>query len=233
VRGRSVPVPVPVPSWEVEAPGEVTAIRQSNDQTRLTIDLTMPAALPDHECWRNLTGSVDEPSGKSTNIRVTAEFWTNPRCGKPTTTVSVSVDLPALLGASAVYVTNEGVYIADPVGSPTLRYCYGRCGLPPPATCDGLSVRQAASGTEVDPHAKYFVRGCDGHWLVLDFTWTGGPACDNACATTSESAVRWFYRGTNQGWQAIASTTAAGCAPVLAVEPAFPTALCEGLDRLR
>jgi hypothetical protein len=40
--------------------------------------------------------------------------------------------------------------------------------------------------------------------------WTGGPACDNARASTGGSAARWYYRGTNQGWQAIVSTTAAG-----------------------
>jgi hypothetical protein len=233
--GAGVTTPSPSPSWGVGAPSEVTEIRQSGDQTRLTVDVTMPAALADHECWRNLSGSVDDFSDKSTIIRVTAEFWRDPRCGKATTTESVSVDLPAPLGARTVNVNNssDGVYMADPVGSPTLRFCYGGCGAPPPANCDGLSVRQAAGGTEVDPHAKYFVRGCDGHWLVLDFTWTGGPACDNACPTLSVSAVRWFYRGTNQGWQAIVSTTAAGCAPVLAVEPAFPTTLCQGLDRLR
>jgi hypothetical protein len=235
--GRARPtVTSPPPSWAIAAPSQVTAIRQSGDQTRLTIDLTMPAALGDHECWRNLAGGVDDFSEKSTLIQVTAEMWSDPRCGHSTTTESVAVDLPAPLGARTVNVNNStlGGYIADPVGSPTLRYCYGfRCGPPHPATCDGSSVHDAAAGTEVDPHARYTLRGCDGHWLVLDFTWTGGPACDNACPTMGGSTARWFYRGTNQGWQAIVSTTAAGCAPVLAVEPAFPTALCDGLDPLR
>jgi hypothetical protein len=224
------------PSWGIEAPSEVAAIRQSGDQTRLTIDLTMPAGLDDHECWRSLTGAVDDFSEKSILIRVTADTWSDPRCGQATTIQSVSVNLPAPLGARTVNVNNStlGDYIADPVGNPTLRYCYEfRCGAPAPATCDASSVHHAAAGTEVDAHARYTMRGCDGRWLVLDFTWTGGPACDNACATTGGSAARWFYRGTNQGWQAIVSTTAAGCGPVVTVEPAFPTALCESLDLLR
>jgi hypothetical protein len=195
----------------------------------------MPVALSDHECWRNLSGGVADFSEKSTLIRVTAEMWSDPGCGQATTTESVPVDLPAALGARTVNVNSSslGDFVADPVGSATLRYCYEfRCGPPPPATCDGSSVRDAATGTDVPAHARYTQRGCDGHWLVLDFTWTGGPACDNACPTTGGSAVRWFYRGTDQGWRAIVSTTAAGCAPVLAVESAFPTALCEGLGRL-
>src|SRR3954467_4724635 len=47
-------------SWGITAPSEVEVIRQSGDQTRLTIDLNMPAGLGDHECWRNLTGAVDD-----------------------------------------------------------------------------------------------------------------------------------------------------------------------------
>jgi hypothetical protein len=234
--GTSHPTASTTPaSWELGmAPSVIAAVGESADQTRLTIDLNMPAGLADHDCSRNLTGRVMDFSSKSALIEVTADMWTDPRCAHATTAESVMVKLPEPLGARTVNINSSalGDYIADPAGNTKLRFCYEfRCGPLPPATCDATSVRVAATGSDVDPHATWTVRSCDSHWLVGDFAWTGGPVCDNKCATASATTMRWFYRATEHGWLAITGTTVQGCTPIQTVDPTFPTASCRGLGR--
>jgi hypothetical protein len=230
---RVTATPTPA-TWESGvAPSDVTAIRQSADQTTLTIDLNMPAGLTDHDCWRNLNGHVMDFSATSTIIQVTADFWTDPGCPRATVSVPVTVMLPEPLGTRTVNINSSslGSYIANP-GKTTLRFCYEfRCAPPPPATCDGASIRDAALGADVGAHATWTVRDCDSHWLILDFAWSGGPVCDNTCPSTNMTTMRWFYRATEHGWFAIAGTTAPGCSQVQRAEPAFPTALCQELGR--
>jgi hypothetical protein len=233
--GTSPTPSVSPPSWqEAVAPSDVAAIHLTPDQTRLTVDLNLPAGTAGHDCWRNLTGTVTDFDDTTAHIQITADLWSDLRCATTTVVQPVTVTLPSPLGSRLVNVNNSslGGYIADPAGNATLRYCYEfRCTPPPPASCDAASVADAAKGAEVDPHARWTVRGCDGHWLVLDFAWTGGPACDNACPSMSVTTMRWFYRATDHGWRGITGTRDPGCRSVQAAEPEFPAALCEGLGR--
>jgi hypothetical protein len=221
-------------SWQDGmAPDNIAAVRESPDQATLIVDLNMPAGLTDRDCWRNLSGRVIDFSASSLIVQLTADFWSDRRCASTTVLTSVPVKLPGPLGSRTANINNSSSdYIADPPGAGTLRFCYeGRCTPLPPATCAGTSIQAAAKGAEVDPHATYTVRSCDAHWLVLDFAWTGRPACDNACASTSRTTMRWFYRPTEHGWRAITGTTEAGCAAIQRAEPAFPTELCANLGR--
>jgi hypothetical protein len=46
---------------------------------------------------------------------------------------------------------------------------------------------------------------------------------------SGQAANRVAYRWTGNGWTSFASATGGGCGEILAVEPKFPTHLCQNL----
>jgi hypothetical protein len=72
--------------------------------------------------------------------------------------------------------------------------------------------------------------GCDGHWLVLDIGWPGGPSgCEGPSCAAGSATTHWFFRASAHGWTTIASSLTAGCTRVHQVAPQFPADLCKDL----
>jgi hypothetical protein len=214
------------------APSDITVIKISADGRTLSIGIHVPTGTAE-PCYRNVAGRINDFSAKSTVIGITADFWTDPACNK-TKTVTVRVRLPQPLDRRTVNVnsSSEGDYTTDASTPGTLRFCDEFVCGHLPATCDRATIARIAHGADVQQPATWTVRGCDATGLVLDLSWTGGPACDNACPTLSKSSIRWFYRATPDGWMALTTTRAGGCAAARAADPSFPTALCASLEPL-
>jgi hypothetical protein len=98
---------------------------------------------------------------------------------------------------------------------------------PPPASCTTASHQQAMLSTGPAADVVYGVLGCDGHWLVLNVGWPGGPAgCDGPSCSPDLVSTRWFFRVSPHGWETITAARTAGCAQVHKAEPQFPARLC-------
>ncbi len=83
-------------------------------------------------------------------------------------------------------------------------------------------------------HTYRDAQRCDGKWLVLDFSWRTGPACDDTSDPACSSALgdRWFFRAGKSGWEPVLESVRGGCRDVQRKEPGFPAALCGTLAPL-
>ncbi|NUQ96724.1 MAG: hypothetical protein HOY79_09215 [Streptomyces sp.] len=144
------------------------------------------------------------------------------------------VRLPVPLGSREVVVDYDLQFTAEGAKAPALRLC-GKLGCTPPATgCTDDSYDQALMAVDAPTHSYRDSQECDGKWLVLDFSWRTGPACDDASAPGCSSRLgdRWFFRAEKSGWVPIVEGAAGGCRVVQRTAPAFPTSLCRGLAPL-
>jgi hypothetical protein len=211
----------------------VAGITVGADGRTLSITVEVPAAVEGTSCYRNVSTRINDFSPKSTIIGVYMDVWSGRACSKTATTI-VSVRLPKPLGSRTVNVnsSSEGFYVADPKNPGTLHFCYeGQCASPP-ATCQDTAIAIIARGADMQQPVTWIVRSCDKHWLVLDISFTGGPACDGACSSPPKATLRWFYRATPHGWTEVTATRSAGCAAIQSVDSSFPTAACENLGPL-
>ncbi len=228
------PSPSPSPTWMIGVGViGVTGITINANGRLLSITVKVPAADDATLCYRHVSTRVSDFSQRSAIIGVSMDVWTGRECSIEATII-VKVRLPKPLGTRTVNVNNssDGGYVADPEHPGALRFCYEfRC-APDPATCEPATIAAVARGADMQQPVTWIVRGCDEHWLVLDLSFTGGPACDNSCSPTSGTALRWYYRATPQGWTEIVGTRSGGCAAVQAVDASFPTAICENLEPL-
>ncbi|WP_431679401.1 hypothetical protein [Kitasatospora sp. KL5] len=217
--------------WTVMGVSAVDAVRTTPDGRSLVVDVKVPSGA--ENCTRGLTGEVTGSRPGAVDVRITFESRSMDRSSGCTSSeaATVEVPLPAPVGDRTVLVGGTHSFTAAGATPPALRRC-GELGCnPAPTGCTADSYRQALTGADSPQHTGWTVRGCDGHWLVLDLSApTGpvcgdpGPGCDNHVRTT-----RWFYRAAASGWTAVTSAGGAGCTAVQRVEPAFPTALCKDL----
>ncbi|WIY00836.1 hypothetical protein QRX60_43425 [Amycolatopsis mongoliensis] len=97
------------------------------------------------------------------------------------------------------------------------KHCDKILGCEPPADhCDRAWVAQAEFSAEAEHPGT--TRACDQNWLIHDLQRHSGQA-----------AYRVAYRWAGNGWTSFASAKGGGCGEILAVEPAFPTSLCQNL----
>ncbi|MEV5718867.1 hypothetical protein AB0L41_33685 [Amycolatopsis mediterranei] len=97
------------------------------------------------------------------------------------------------------------------------KRCDRYVGCHPPADhCDPAYVGQLEFSAEAEFPGT--ARACDQNWLVHDLQRHSGQA-----------ATRVAYRWAGSFWESFAGANGGGCAEILAVEPKFPTALCEHL----
>ncbi|PKT72179.1 hypothetical protein CW362_15240 [Streptomyces populi] len=149
-------------------------------------------------------------------------------------TATAKVSLPEPLGDRDVIVDNYTRFTAEGAEPPALRLC-GELGCTPPATgCTPASYEQALTAVDAPEHTYRNSERCDGKWLVLDFSWRTGPACDDSTdpACSARLGDRWFFRSKKSGWEPISRTSAGGCRDVRREEPAFPSSLCRSLAPL-
>ncbi|WP_328615195.1 hypothetical protein OHS18_47075 [Amycolatopsis sp. NBC_00355] len=97
------------------------------------------------------------------------------------------------------------------------KKCDKILGCEPPADhCDPAWVAQAEFSAEAEYPGT--TRACDRNWLIHDLQRHAG-----------QPANRVAYRWAGNGWASFASANGGGCGEILAVEPKFPTSLCQAL----
>jgi hypothetical protein len=202
--------------------------------------LVIPVQVPPETsvCLRDFTARLKAFSPVMAYLTITFEEPTGPAAppcalGPIKTT---RIRLPAPLGSRQVSL-DGGLETFWPTGPGVLSICAtygGTCvrapATPPPATCSDASYSAAMVATAPPQDADYNAVGCDGHWLVLDVGWPGGPSgCDGPTCNSASTVTHWFFRAGPEGWIVIANSRTAGCADVHKAAPQFPTALCAGL----
>lgn len=224
--------------WVTMQPSAVTGARLGDDRRTLFIDAQVPRG--GRACARDLKAVYTDPLYGTVpgTVHVQITFVSplgdkDSGCGEEKT-ATARVGLPEPLGDRKLVVDNHTVFTADGARLPALRMC-GQLGCTPPRTgCTAASYDQALMAVNAPDHTYRDSEKCDGEWLVLDFTWRTGPACDDTTnsACTSRLGDRWFYRAEKAGWKPFFRTSAGGCRDVQRREPGFPTALCASLPPL-
>lgn len=240
-----VRAPSPTPTrWVAYGPDstQITSVSIDNSGRVLTIKAKVLAGQAG--CARDLTAvlykfdpklaaKLGEPTTPQAEyVTLTYQSLWQLRC--PSTRVETArVTLPAPLGHLSVVINSLTIY--TPAHGPLLKLCgesgQDFCGPFPviPATCTDSSYGQAMQSTGPPQGATYWVRGCDGHWLVLDIGWPGGPAgCDAPCHPAM-TATRTFFKAGSKGWITVAVSQTAGCTQAHHWVPQFPSSLCASL----
>lgn len=223
----------PIP-WTTMAPSAVTGAHLGDDRRTLFLDTQVPSGA--HACFRELKAVLTEPMTDLVRVQVT---FTSPSVDRASgctkeSTATAKVRLPRPLGDREVVVDYNTVFTAHGAEPPALRLC-GELGCTPPTTgCTAASYEQALMAVDAPAHTYRDSEKCDGEWLVLDFSWRTGPACDDSTdpACSSRLGDRWFFRAKKSGWEPMLRTSAGGCQDVQRKEPAFPTSLCASLAPL-
>jgi hypothetical protein len=216
------------------APSAVTGASLGDDQRTLTLEAQVPSG--GSACVRELKAVLTDSVPKTAWVQITFSSPSGDRgagCNSESR-ATTRVRLPWPLGHRDLIVDNDVTFTADGAGLPALRMC-GKLGCRPPATgCTTASYEQALIAVDAPDHTYWDSRGCDGKWLVLDFSWRTGPACGDSTGTgcSSQLGDRWFFRAAKSGWVPIVEGAAGGCRNVQRQEPAFPTSLCASLAPL-
>jgi hypothetical protein len=231
------------PRWVSYGPDSTQIVSVSIDSSGRVLTIAANVLAGRRDCERDLAAGVypadpklsaklGEPVPKTDFIWVTYQSLLDSALGecRSTQVKTARVRLPAPLGQWTVVINSDETFASG--HGALLRKCgiYG-CEpvIEPPATCTTPSYQEAMLSTGPPQGATSTARGCDGHWLVLDVYWPGGPVgCDAPCHPAM-AVTRWFFQAGPHGWMTIASTLAAGCTRVRSVQPRFPSPLCAGL----
>ncbi|MGW3037661.1 hypothetical protein ACWDCB_41515 [Streptomyces sp. NPDC001178] len=224
----------PIP-WTVFEPSQVTGARLADGGRTLLLDAQVPSGA--RACVRDFKAVLTDPVEKDlVRVQLTFSSPSGDRrsgCSKERS-ATARLRLPVPLGGREVVVDDYVQFTADGAKAPALRLC-GKLGCTPPATgCTDASYDQALMAVGAPAHTYRDSQECDGKWLVMDFSWRTGPACDDASAPGCSSRLgdRWFFRAEKSGWVPIVEGAAGGCRVVRRRAPAFPDSLCRGLAPL-
>ncbi|MCM2417182.1 hypothetical protein [Streptomyces sp. RKAG293] len=220
--------------WTLAAPIAVNGLSVAADDRTLQLDVQVPAGT---NCTRGLQAAVDTVENGVIYVKVTFESRSMDRSSGCThdERALTTVRLPVSVVGHPVMVNSSDVFTLSGATRPALRKC-GKLGCDPaPTGCTSASYQQAMLVADTPQHTYWDDLGCDGHWLILELSTRMGPACGDASSGCKESALttRWFFRATPDGWHALGTSGAAGCAGVLRMNPAFPEALCRHLPALK
>ncbi|MEV6944872.1 hypothetical protein AB0N07_23255 [Streptomyces sp. NPDC051172] len=221
--------------WTTFEPSEVIGGRLADGGRTVLLDAQVPSGP--RACVRDFKAVLTDPPQKDlVRVQLTFSSPSGDRrsgCSKERS-ATARVRLPVALGSREVVVDHYVQFTADGAKAPALRLC-GKLGCTPPATgCTDASYDQALMAVDAPAHTYRDSQECDGKWLVLDFSWRTGPACDDASAPGCSSRLgdRWYFRAEKSGWVPIVEGAAGGCRVVQRRAPAFPTSLCRGLAPL-
>lgn len=158
-----------------------------------------------------------EPHARVTEAaeRIDADVQFRPPAGPecPRTTADFPVKTAAPIGKRPVIVNAGESWRLLPGG---WRKCDKILGCEPPADhCAAAWIAQLEFAAEAEHPGT--TRACDQNWLIHDLSRRG------------QAANRVAYRWAGGGWTSFASAKDGGCGEILAVEPAFPQALCRDL----
>lgn len=227
----STPGPTPTePEWTTYQ-AEVTGVRPDTDPHRALIDVTVPAGDP--LCARNPTTSYYTEENNLIYANVVVESARASVVGGCPTRAAAVVTLtsPEPLG-DRILVLNRQAWA--PAGD-TYRRCDPDLGCTPPANrCERTWIDAARNILDVPRNSTFHIEHCDQNWLVLtvDVNSTACGAAPRPGCTAPPKIYRYFLRF-DERWTLLNQTTTGGCAAVQAVEPAFPTAICEPLPPTR
>jgi hypothetical protein len=222
--------------WRTFPADQFTSMHLADSGRVLVIPVQVPPETS--ACLRDFTARLTAFSSARASLTITFEEPTGPAAPPcplgPIKTVRITLAAP--LGSRQVSV-DAGLETFWSTGPSTLTLCAtfgGTCKHvptePPPATCSDASYSWAMGATGPPQGAASDPVGCDGHWLVLDVGWSGGPSgCDGPSCGQNMAVTHWFFRASAHGWIVITSSLTAGCTRVHQVAPQFPTALCARL----
>ncbi|MBP2050506.1 hypothetical protein J2Z21_003445 [Streptomyces griseochromogenes] len=222
-------------SWTTVEPSYVTGARLGADGRTLSLDTLVPEG--GRSCVKDLRAEYRERVNGAVWVQVTYATHYGIKvagCGGKEKPATARVRLPEPLGKEDLIVDHYTHFTRDRAKPPALRLC-GKLGCDPaPTGCTPDSYDQALMAVDAPKHAYRDSERCDGRWLVLDFSWRTGPACDDTSNPACSSALgdRWFYRAGKSGWVPVFGGVRGGCKDVQRKEPRFPTALCESLAPL-
>ena len=222
---------VPLPSVTPSTPAgwttvqaTVTAVHRGPDPTTLLVDVDLPAGAP--ACARNPQITYLEVGDQIIWANVVHEQQAGADCPDRATAV-VTLTSPSPIG-DRIVVLNQQAWAPD---GDSYRRCDPTLGCDPPADhCASAWMDQATGGLDIPRHSARRVEFCDGAWLVITIDVNAavcGAEPRPGCSAPAD-ITRYFLRFDTR-WQVLATTRAAGCAAVLAVEPTFPIAVCERL----
>ncbi|HUN30808.1 MAG TPA: hypothetical protein VMU95_02225 [Trebonia sp.] len=245
VAAVGVAAPSPTPTrWVAYGPDSTQIASVSVDKSGRVLTIKAKVLAGQAGCARDLVATLDkfypklaaelgEPTTPQAEyVTLTYQSLWQLKC--PSTRVeTVQVTLPTPLGHLSVVINTLSIY--TPTHGSLLKLCgeagQDFCGPFPviPAACTDRSYGQAMETTAPPQGATYWARGCDGHWLVLDVDWPGGPAgCDAPCHPAM-TATRTFFKAGSKGWITVATAQTGGCSQVHHWAPQFPSSLCASL----
>jgi hypothetical protein len=206
---ETTPVTTPAPSPVLAPPAErsawVTDIRPGPDDHSAVLHVNLPTcAVEPHAQVTETTDRID--------AGVLFRTKDGPGCEQAPADFPLKTTAP--IGKRPVIV-NAGE--AWGLASGGWKNCDQNLGCAPPADhCDPAWVAQAEFSAEAEFPGT--TRACDQNWLIHDLQRHSGQA-----------ANRVAYRWAGNGWASFASAKGGGCGEILAVDPTFPTALCQNL----
>lgn len=211
---------------------QIVSVSVADSGRILAIAAQVPAGRDG--CASGLKATLNEWTPTWANITLTVESWAPGMDACRSDQVETAdLSLPSQLGIRDVIIDSAGTFA--PTNGTLMRRCSdmgGACTFPPvpPASCSESSYSTAMFATDPPQGADSTAVGCDGHWLVLDVGWPGGPSgCDGPSCGQNSTVTHWFFRAGPHGWIVITDSLTAGCTRIHQVAPQFPTALCARL----
>jgi hypothetical protein len=201
----TTPAPPPAPAPPSERSAWVTDVRPGPDDHSAVLHVDLPT------CAVEARAQVTE-AAERIDAGVLFQTKDDPDCKQ------VPADFPmktaAPIGKRRVIVNATDAWGLVAGG---WKKCDKILGCEPPADhCDPAWVGQAEFSAEAEFPGT--TRACDQYWLIHDLQRHSGQAPN-----------RVAYRWAGNGWSSFASANRGGCGEILAVEPKFPTTLCQKL----
>jgi hypothetical protein len=232
---ESTSVPTGVSTTTPGNPVHTVVITGITPQTEPVVAITtepLPIAGESPDCEPVLTTAVSGLESTTVNITVTTRRafpWDGCTLAPRVLQVDLGAANPGGLtdGAGNTFVLYEGRYVQCPAGGQTCN--------PAPASCGDPTLRDAIANNDVPAHFYMYNKRCAEPFAVVDVDLAAGacPRDDRGPSPCAGQRIdRMFFRIQDGMWILVARGRSAGCADVSAVDPSFPSSMCEDLPAL-